>query len=55
MGRKKISKNVFVGNIQKWSCKGMLLGTISPIRAAELVNSEEYEIINESAIDEVCF
>lgn len=55
MDRKEISKNVFTGDVQKWSREGILSGTISAANAANLVNSGMYEIINGDAIDEVYF
>lgn len=51
----KIEEHVFDDFAQKWSKNGILLGVASAARATELVNSGKYEIINRSAIDEVCF
>jgi hypothetical protein len=41
----------FTSHVQMWNAEGIMMGRITPEKAADLVNSGEYHVINDQAIE----
>ena len=48
--RKTLSQR---GHIQLWNVDGIMMGKITPEKAAELVNDGTHHVINDQAIEEI--